>query len=303
VIGLAARGTAPAVLLLAVAAVPVRAQDVPYVVTLPASIRSVGLSGAGVALVGDAGGMFSNPAALATISHIALEGGYRAGPGSANLFSGALGWRLAQFDLGVGGRFFDFGPTPAQYIQGAPPGSKTREVLGTGSLVYRFGLIAMGVSGKYVRRSIDSTHVRGFSGDAGLAVAFFDIMALAFGVQNIGGNWRDGSPLVLPRLTRLGFTMNYVDPQESFRLLSTLEVQWPEGGGTRWVVGGEAGIVLEGVGIIARAGYGGDAAGLPNTNWSVGGSVALSAIKLDYAYRHRDLLDTRAHHLGFRMTL
>ncbi len=297
-----ARGAAPAALLLAVVAAPLRGQEVPYVVELPASVRSIGLSGAGVALVGDAGGLFSNPAALATISHIAVEGGYRAGPGNADFLTGALGWRLAQFDLGIGGRYFDFGGTPAQYIAGAPLGSNTREVLGVGSLVYRFGLIAMGLSGKYVRRSVDSVHVRGLSGDAGLAIAFFDIMALAFGVQNLGGNWQ-GSSMVLPRVTRLGFTMNYVDPQESFRLLTTLEVQWPEGAATRWVIGGEAGVVIEGVGIIGRAGYGGDGAGFPNTNWSFGGSVALAAIKLDYAYRQRDLLDARAHHLGFRMTL
>ena len=300
--GPVARGVAVGALLLAAAAVPARAQAVPYVVALPASIRSVGLSGAGVALVGDAGGLFSNPASLATISHIALEGDYRTGPGNADFLTGALGWRLAQFDLGIGGRYFDFGGTPAQYIAGAPLGSKTREVLGVGSLVYRFGLIAMGISGKYVRRSVDSLHIRGFSGDAGLAVAFFDIMALAFSVQNLAGNWQ-GSSMVLPRLTRLGFTMNYVDPQESFRLLTTLEVQWPEDAGTRWVVGGEAGVVIEGIGIIGRAGYGGDAMGLPNANWSFGGSMALGAFKLDYAYRHRDLLDERAHHLGFRMTL
>ncbi len=300
--GVVPRGVAAVALLLAVATGPSGAQDVPYVVQVPASIRSVGLSGAGVALVGDAGGLFSNPAALATISHIALEGGYRAAPGNADFLTGAVGWRLAQFDVGFGGRYFGFGETPGQFVAGAPAGSNTREVLGTGSLVYRFGLLAMGISGKYVRRSIDSVHVRGWSGDAGLAVAFFDIMALAFGVQNLGGNW-NASPMVLPRMTRLGFTMNYVDPQESFRLLTTVEVQWPQDAGTRWVVGGEAGVVLEGVGIIARAGYGGDAAGLPNANWSLGGSVALGAIKLDYAYRHRDLLDARAHHFGFRMTL
>ena len=286
---------------------PALAQDSvppPLVLTLPASVRGVGMSGAGVALVGDAGALFSNPAGLATISHVSLEGAYRPAPGEARLVTGALGWRLSQFDLGVGGRYFDLGTDPSQYVgPAAPAGSDTREALGVASLVYRYGMIAVGVSGRYARRSIDSVHARGFSGDAGLALAVFDIMAFAFSVQNIGGNWKEGSSLPLPRLTRLGFTMNYVDPQESFRLLSTVEVQWPEGYSARVVVGAEAGVVVKGVGVIGRAGYGGASPGLPNSKASFGGSLALAFLHVDYAYRNHDLLDQYAHHVGVRLTL
>ena len=295
---------------LALTAVPaaLRAQDSiappPYVFTLPASVRSVGMGGAGAALVGDAGALFSNPAGLATIHHLALEGAYRAAPGGARFFTGALGWRLSQFDLGIGGRYFKFGTDPAQYVgPEAPAGSNTREALGVGSLVYRYGLIALGVSGRYASRSIDSVRVRGVSGDVGLTIALFDIMALGFSIQNIGGNWRESSTLAMPRLTRLGFTMNYVDPQESFRLLSTFEVQWPAEYAARFVAGVEAGIVLEGVGIVGRVGYGGEAPGFPNSKFSFGGSVNVGALKVDYAYRHHDLLGERAHHIGLRLTL
>lgn len=263
------------------------------------------MSGAGVALVGDAGAIFSNPAGLATIGHVSLEGAYRSAPGDARLVSGALGWRVAQFDIGIGGRYFDLGTDPAQYVgPAAAPGSDSREALGVASLVYRYGMIAVGVSGRYARRSIDSVHVRGFSGDAGLALAVFDIMALAFSVQNIGGNWKEGSTLPLPRLTRLGFTMNYVDPQESFRLLSTVEVQWPDGYSARLVVGAEAGVVIKGVGVIGRVGYGGEPPGLPNASKaSFGGTVALGVLDVDYAYRAHDLLEESAHHIGVRLTL
>jgi len=277
----------------------------PLVLTLPASVRSVGMSGAGVALVGDAGAVFSNPAGLATIRHVSLEGAYRSAPGEARLVSGALGWRLSQFDLGIGGRYFDLGTDPSQYVgPAAAPGSDTREVLGVGSLVYRYGMIAVGVSGRYVRRSIDSVHVRGLSGDAGMALAVFDIMALTFSMQNIGGNWKESSDLPLPRTTRLGFTMNYVDPQESFRLLSTIEVQWPEGYDARAVVGAEAGVVIQGVGLIGRFGFGGAPPGQPDASKvSFGGTVALGVFDFDYAYRARDLLDEHAHHFGLRLTL
>src|SRR2546422_8018409 len=41
---------------------------------LAGSTRSAGLGGAGVALVGDAGALFANPAAIATVRRLAFEG-------------------------------------------------------------------------------------------------------------------------------------------------------------------------------------------------------------------------------------
>ena len=271
---------------------------------IAASVRSVGLNGAGVALMGDAGAVFQNPSGLATLRNIGLEGSYRGAPGGAYVFTGALGWRLKQFDIGVGGQRFDFGDNPHDYLGGGiPAGTNAREILGVGSLVYRFGMIALGVSGRYVSRRIDDVWTYGVSGDASVAIAFFDIMAIAFAVQNINGNWRDTSSLVMPRLTRFGFTMNYVDPQESFRLLSTLEVQWREGEKSRGVIGGEAGVVLGGVGIIGRAGFSGRPDALSDSEFTVGGSVQFKALLLDYAYRGKDLFDEPAHYFGFRFTL
>jgi len=122
-------------------------------------------------------------------------------------------------------------------------------------------------------------------------------------MQNIAGNWQETSTLVLPRLTRLGFTMNYVDPQESFRLLSTFELQWPDGGGARALFGGEAGIVLSGVGVVGRAAYGGGTPWLPDAGFTFGGTVQLGLAKFDYGYRNRDILGASAHYVGLRLTL
>jgi hypothetical protein len=138
--------------------------------------------------------------------------------------------------------------------------------------------------------------------DAGIALAFFDIAALAFSIQNVGGNWIDSTAVTLSRLSRLGFTMNYVDPLESFRLLSTIEVQWPEGESARAVIGGEAGIVLSGVGIVGRVGYAGRTAPSSNANITFGGTLTLGRFLLDYAYRPDDLNGEDAHIAGLRMT-
>jgi hypothetical protein len=269
-----------------------------------ASVRSVGFNGAGVALMGDAAAVFLNPTGLATLRNVGLEGSYRGAPGGAYVFTGALGWRIKQFDIGIGGQRFDFGGNPHDYLGGGiPAGTNAREILGVASVVYRFGMIALGVSGKYASRRIDDVWTYGVSGDAGAAIAFFDIMAIAFSVQNISGNWRDASPLVMPRLTRFGFTMNYVDPQESFRLLSTLEVQWREGEKSRGVIGGEAGIVLGGVGVIGRAGFSGRPDALASSEFTFGGSVQFRALLLDYAYRGEDIFDEPTHYVGLRFTL
>jgi hypothetical protein len=302
-----ARGIAQGALILVTATSAAWGQaDVtePVVLQFPASIRSTGFNGAGVALVGNAGALFFNPAGLATIRHMAVEGALQSGPFAGELSTAAIGWRLRQFDLGFGVHFFDYDTSPGPgdgFVTAAGTPVDATELLAVGSLVYRFGLIALGGSGKWVRRDIAGVRETGVSADLGLAIAFFDIMAIGFAVQNVGGNWSNASNLVLPRLTRFGFTMNYVDPQGSFRLLSTLEWQWPDGRDGRFVIGGEGGIVLRGVGVVGRLGYGGGKQGATRAAVTFGASLELGAIDVDFAYDPNDLLAEPARRIGVRL--
>jgi hypothetical protein len=162
---------------------PISAQigtgTVPAVVSVPLSVRSAGLNGAGAALVGDAGAVFSNPASLATVRHIGLEGAYRSLPSNGNALNGAAAVRVRQFHLGLGGAFLDYGTDATNFpIAGLPVGSDYRERLAQGSLVYRFGMIALGGTVKYVRMNADTAEQRALGGDAGITIAVFDIMAL-----------------------------------------------------------------------------------------------------------------------------
>jgi hypothetical protein len=275
----------------------------PAILTLPGSVRSAGLHGAGAALVGDAGAVFSDPVGLATLRHIGLEATYRRLPFGAFAATGALGWRLSQFDLGGGIAYLSGDSVPAIGLAGSS--GRPYEALGIGSLVYRFGLFAVGGSIKEVRRSTGGVVQRGRSGDLGVALAFFDIMAMGFSMQNVGGNWlpQSATTVAMPRLTRWGFTMNYSDPEETFRLMSTVEAQWPQGQPARWVLGGEAGVVVYGVGILGRLAYQTRTAG---TGWppvTLGASLALTRLQIDYAFAARDPLDAPAHRLGVRLTL
>ena len=280
------------------------AQTPPAILALPGSVRSVGLHGAGAALVGDAGSVFSNPVGLATLRHIGLEATYRRMPYGAFAATGALGWRLSQFDVGGGIAYLSGDSVPA--IGLAPAGAgRPYEALGIGSLVYRFGLFAVGGSIKEVRRSTSGVVQRGRSGDLGVALAFFDIMAIGFSVQNVGGNWlsQSATTVAMPRLTRWGFTMNYSDPEETFRLMSTVEAQWPQGEPARWILGGEAGVVVYGVGLLARAAYQTRTAGTGWPHVTLGASLALTRLQIDYAYAARDPVGAPAHRLGVRLTL
>jgi hypothetical protein len=143
---------------------------------------------------------------------------------------------------------------------------------------------------------------RGVSGDVGMAIAVFDIMALGFAVQNVRGNWDEESAMVLPRLTRAGFTMNYVDPQETYRLLSTVELQWPAARPARFVLGVEGGLVARAVGLLGRTAYATREEGRDTSHFTFGLSVTLGDLTVDYAYEPNQLLGDGTQRIGLRFT-
>jgi len=243
--------------------------------------------------VGDAGAVFSNPAGIATIRHLSLEGAYQHGADGTAFGSGALALRAGRLSWGFGAAALD--TAGALY--------RARDVLGVAALVFRASFIALGSSIKYVREgeASGSSTADAWAGDAGLAIALFDIMALGVSVQNIGGDFGTGGAH-LPRRTRAGFTLNYVDPQGTYRLLTTVEGQWPDAGAAFVVVGVEGGVVTRGVGLIGRTGYAGRSGAGAASPFSFGGSVELGRLHLDYAYRALDPPTGDTHRFGLRWT-
>ncbi len=283
------------VLLLGLPVPRIEAQGpVPVVTHLPATVRAAGLAGVSVALVGDAGTVFVNASGLATIRHIGIEGMLSSLPDPARqaAVSGAV--RVGQFHLGIG----------YQYLE-QPPGLALRNnTLWVGSLVYRFGMFALGASGKYVaaRDSADVVN-RSLAGDFSGTMAFFDIFALAVSIQNVASSTRSGSDLALPTAGRLGIMMHFVDPQSAGRLMGTVEVVWTDGEARRTIVGGEAGLVFSGIGVVGRIGYGGQGAATGQTRFAFGGSLVIHMVNVDYAYQDRTVFGTPAHRLGIRLSL
>ena len=281
--------------------------------SLPGSTRAAGLGGAGAALVGDAGAIFSNPAGLATVRHVAVEGSYQRYLAGTTLSSAALALRVGRFDWGVGAQALDYGSEP-EIVPDPSTGGRTgiatgatfsaADVLAVSALVFRTGLIAIGTSAKYARQTIGTYAADAWAGDVGVAIAVFDIMAFGVAVQNVGGDLGAGAggSARLPRRTRAGFTMNYVDPQGSWRLLTTLEGQWPSGAGAFLLLGVEAGVVTHGVGIVGRGGYASHSAPSDGSPFTVGAGVALGRLHFDYAFRQFDLLGGGTHRFGLRWT-
>jgi hypothetical protein len=137
--------------------------------------------------------------------------------------------------------------------------------------------------------------------DGGLGIYLFDIATVAFAVRNIGHWGVTGQVLDLPLSSRLGFTFNFVDPQETARVLATMEVAWTEGEPRRTMLGVEAGAVIGEVGVVARAGYG--ATPEAPSDKTLAGRRAGPDPGDDYAWQPDASFGGDAHRLGLRFTL
>lgn len=277
---------------------------------LPGSTRSAGLGGAGVALIGDAGALFANPAGIAAIHHLALEASVEPYLAGTTYSAAAVAVRTGHVAWGFGAQALDYGSEPVIVPDSASGGRRgtstgasftSTDLLATSGLVYRRGFLALGGAVKYGRMQIGDWSADAWAGDVGLAVAVFDIMALGVSVQNLGGDFGPAAQGArLPRRTRAGLTMNYVDPEGTYRLLTTVEGQWPARSPAQLATGVEGGVVTRGVGLVGRVGFVTRSPVSAASRWTVGGGVELRRLHLDYAYQGFALVGGGAHRIGVR---
>jgi hypothetical protein len=279
------------------------------VASLPGSTRSAAMGGAGAALIGDAGALFSNPAGIAAVHRVAVEGSYEPYLAGTIYSTGAVAVRAGRFAWGFGVQALDYGseaiivPDPASgNRRGLPTGGSftAGDLLATTTLVYRRGLIAAGASAKFAREQIGAWSADAWAGDLGLVIAVFDILALGASVQNLGGDFGTPDGARLQRRTRVGFTTNYVDPEGTYRLLTTIEGQWPAGDPAQLVLGAEGGMVARGVGVLGRLGFATRSPTSAASRWTFGAGVELRRLHVDYAYQSFALLGGGTHRLGLR---
>ncbi len=275
--GLCAQGTPPT-------------PSLPY---LPASVRVAGFAGAGVAIPGYAAAVFDNPSAIGPIRALSLELAYARLPDRSWYTTGAAAVRAGPFNLGGGYRYLR--------VQGDQLVRDNLSWVAAG--VYRLSGVAVGGSAKYVSLA-DSTGAiyRTLTSDAGITLAFFDIVAIGLAFQNLGRYSLSGPRLPLPASTHLGFSFNLIDTYSNGRLLATVETVWTEGEPRRSIIGLEGGAVFHGVGLVGRIGSGGQPAGSGVGKTSYGASLVLPRTRVDYAFQHRSALGRSVHLIGISWT-
>jgi hypothetical protein len=274
---------------------PAQQRQVPVILGFPSSVQAAGLAGAGVGLPGYAGAIFVNPAGIAPIRVLSLEAGFSRRPDRSTYAMAAAATRVGSMNLGVGYRYLLFGSDSATF-------DNLSAVAGA---VLRRGGLAFGVTGKYLSvEERDGPVTRSMTTDLAVQVAFFDIAALAVSAQNLGQVSLSGAGLDLPGSLHVGASLNLLDTYSNGRLLATVETVWSSVDHGKTMVGLEAGGVISGIGIVARAGTGpqpGLSGGLLSRT-TFGGSLVLGRARADYAFQHRSALGRNVHLFGVRWT-
>jgi len=276
--------------LVVTAPLPGQTAATPELEGLPPAVRSAGMGGTSVSLIGYAGSVFTNPAGLGPIRVLSLEG-VASRLDSSTYLAGSAAMRIGRLNLGGGVRYLRFDDGQALYDNVESAAALTLRVMG----------VALGAGATYYSIEDSAGAIRRtLTASTALTLAFFDIMALAVTARNLGEWPVTGEQLDLPTRVAIGFNMNLVDTYSNWRLLAAIERSWTDGEGATHV-GLEGGAVVYGIGIVARAGSGGHRDGGVFSNATFGGSLVLGRGALDYAY-----LDRRGarplHLFGLRWT-
>ena len=282
-------------LLSASSALPLAAQGrpIPLVLGLPATARYAGVANAAVALHGDAGALFVNPAGIATVRHAGIEATYHYSHSQGVEGSAAAALRLGQFTLGGG----------AHYLRLDPKSPNADNLLTMGTAVYRYAIFAVGASGKYISVEDTAGNVRrSATEDVGALVALFDLFAIGASFQNIGHSDISGGGVALPPSSHFGVMFNFTDPQTTWVMRATWEKVWTQGEESRNKVGAEVGVQVGGAFLTLRGGTGERTPGTQQSAAAVGASLGFRRFAFDYAYQRHTALGGDIQRLGLRFT-
>jgi hypothetical protein len=270
-----------------------QAEPYPLVVGLPATARYAGLANAGVAVHGDAGALFVNPAGIATVRHAGIEATYHVS-GSQGIEATAAGAiRFKQFTFGGG----------THYLRLDPSSPNADNLMTMGTAVFRYAIIAVGASGKYISVEDTTGDVRrSASGDVGVLIALFDLVAVGASFQNVGQKTLSGDGLALPHSSHLGLVFNFTDPQETWVARIIWEKVWIEDLESRSKIAAEVGGQVGGAFLTLRAGTGERNPATDQSDSAVGASVGFRRFAIDYAYQRRTALGGDVQRFGLRFT-
>jgi hypothetical protein len=172
-----------------------------------------------------------------------------------------------------------------------------------GTVVYRYAIFAVGATGKYVSVEDTTGDVRrSASGDVGILVALFDLVAIGASFQNVGQKTLSGDGLALPHSSHLGAVFNFTDPQLTWVARVIWEKVWTEGQESRSKVAAEVGAQVGGAFVTLRAGTGERNPATKQSDSAVGASIGFRRLAVDYAYQRRTALGGDVQRFGVRFT-
>lgn len=265
----------------------------PLVLGLPATARYAGVANAAVALHGDAGALFVNPAGIATVRHAGIEATYDYSHSQGLEGSAAAALRLGQFTVGGG----------THYLKLDPKSPNADNLLSIGTVVYRYAIFAVGASGKYVSVEDTAGNVRrSATEDVGGLIALFDLFAIGGSFQNIGRHDISGGGVALPPSSHLGVVFNFTDPQLTWVMRAAWEKVWTRGEEPRNKIAAEVGVQLGGAFLTLRGGTGARAPQTDQSAGSVGASLGFRRFAIDYAYQGQTALGSDIQRIGLRFT-
>jgi hypothetical protein len=311
------RAAGCAAVLLAAAAAPLAAQSAATAAALleiAGTPRALALQGAYASLVGDEGSIFVNPAGMAPVHHIALGVSAAQGLLGDRHSTVAFVMRLGRhWDVGLGAVFLDLGGDSVvvpDLASGGTTGTTTGQLisawdgLAVASVAYRRGMLSLGASVKALHEQLGSGttgwRATSVAGDLGFAVAVFDLFSFGAVLQNVGGaaHAADGGPAALPRTGRIGFTLNFIDPQGTARLMATTDWVKPPGDDSYWAFGFEGGVVANGLGFLGRCGVSAGRTATDRRGYSLGAGLVVRSLRVDYAWQPYGALRAAEQRVG-----
>lgn len=263
--------------------------------------RAASFGGAQTAVFGDEASVFVNPAGLAPIRRLAIGASAETAPDRSRLGAAAGALRVGRFTLG-------FGIAGLEPAGDSIPLETAYHVMGVGAIAYRRGMISLGVNLKGLREylsdgSAPASTATAVTGNAGIGIAVFDIAALGFVIENVGGTFHaTAARPSLPRTVRGGFAINFVDPQGTARMFTALEWIRPPGGDAYWVLAAETGAVHRGFGVLGRMAVTAGRGPTDQRDASFGGGLVLKSVRIDYATQGFHSSERRTHRLGIRFS-
>ncbi len=272
--------------------------------------RTAALGGAGTASEG-IGGIFTNPAAAATVRHLGMQLAGQSLYDGAKAGSIAVGIRSAIAAFAVGAQYLDMGSVDELICdgcggQGSSTGRKlsaSEQAVSAAAAVSLARIASLGAAVHYYSTSLADQSGSAVSFSGGVRAQANEMIAVGASLQYLGGSAKVGGySSALPRTARVGAELHPLAGRHvgggSLQLALLGDYVSTTGSPSRVVGGLEVGVLQpSSLGLVGRVGVGSGSGSYATQALSFGGGLRYRELTLDYAYQGSDVFGSM-HRLG-----